>query len=35
VTHPQRIQDIREKVLEALGDGGIRVQRRNRGGAGG
>ena len=35
VTHPQRIQDIRDKVLEALGDGGIRVPRRSRGGSGG
>ena len=35
VTHPQRIQDIRDKVLEALGDGGIRVPRRSRGGAAG
>jgi [protein-PII] uridylyltransferase len=34
ITHPQRIQDIRDKVLEALGDGGIRVQRRGRGKAG-
>jgi [protein-PII] uridylyltransferase len=33
ITHPQRIQDIRGKVLEALGDGGVRVQRKPRVGA--
>ena len=31
VTHAQRIQEIRDRVLEALGDGGVRVQRRSRG----
>jgi [protein-PII] uridylyltransferase len=31
VTHPQRIQDIRDRVLEALGDGGVRVVRRSKG----
>lgn len=33
VTHPQRIQDIRDKVLEALGDGGVQVRRRGKAGA--
>ncbi|MBP6011363.1 MAG: [protein-PII] uridylyltransferase [Alphaproteobacteria bacterium] len=28
VTHPQRIEAIKAGVLEALGDGGVRVQRR-------
>ena len=32
VTHPQRIEDVRAHVLEALGDGGVRVQRRARSG---
>jgi [protein-PII] uridylyltransferase len=32
VTHPQRIEDVRANVLEALGDGGVRVQRRVRSG---
>ena len=31
VTHPQRIQDIRDRVLEALGDGSVRVVRRSKG----
>jgi [protein-PII] uridylyltransferase len=31
VTHPQRIQEIRERVIEALGDGGVRVVRRPKG----
>jgi [protein-PII] uridylyltransferase len=31
VTHAQRIQEIRTRVLEALGDGGVRVQRKGRG----
>ncbi|MBL8780337.1 MAG: [protein-PII] uridylyltransferase [Alphaproteobacteria bacterium] len=30
ITHPQRIEAVREKMLEALGDGGVRVQRRKR-----
>ena len=30
VTHPQRIQDVKARVLEALGDGGVRAQRRGR-----
>ncbi|MDZ4741088.1 MAG: [protein-PII] uridylyltransferase [Alphaproteobacteria bacterium] len=30
VTHPQRIEEVRMRVLEALGDGGVRVQRRGR-----
>jgi hypothetical protein len=28
--HAQRIDDVRAKMLEALGDGGVRVQRRRR-----
>lgn len=31
VTHAARIQEVRDKVLEALGDGGVRAQRRIRG----
>jgi [protein-PII] uridylyltransferase len=30
IMHPQRIEAIRLRVLEALGDGGVRVQRRVR-----
>jgi len=30
ITHAQRIEAVREKMLEALGDGGVRVQRRKR-----
>jgi [protein-PII] uridylyltransferase len=30
ITHPQRIEDVRSNVLEALGDGGVRVQRKAR-----
>ncbi len=30
VTHPQRIDEVKMRVLEALGDGGVRVQRRGR-----
>lgn len=30
VTHPQRIEDVRSNVLEALGDGGVRVPRKTR-----
>jgi [protein-PII] uridylyltransferase len=30
ITHAQRIDAVREKMLEALGDGGVRVQRRKR-----
>jgi [protein-PII] uridylyltransferase len=30
ITHSQRIEAVREKMLEALGDGGVRVQRRKR-----
>lgn len=35
VTHAQRIQEVRERVLEALGDGGVRVQRKGRSGVNG
>ncbi|MEQ1753926.1 MAG: [protein-PII] uridylyltransferase [Micropepsaceae bacterium] len=31
VTHAARIQEVRDRVLEALGDGGVRAQRRIRG----
>jgi [protein-PII] uridylyltransferase len=31
ITHPQRIEDVRSNVMEALGDGGVRVQRKVRG----
>jgi [protein-PII] uridylyltransferase len=30
ITHPQRIESVRVKMLEALGDGGVRVARRQR-----
>ncbi len=30
IMHAQRIDDVRAKMLEALGDGGVRVQRRRR-----
>jgi [protein-PII] uridylyltransferase len=30
VTHQQRIDDVRANLLEALGDGGVRAQRRAR-----
>ena len=30
ITHPQRIEDVRSNVMEALGDGGVRVQRKVR-----
>jgi [protein-PII] uridylyltransferase len=32
ITHAQRIEDVRAKMLEALGDGGVRVQRKKRAG---
>ena len=31
VTHPQRIEAIKGAVMEALGDGGVRAQRRAKG----
>ena len=34
ITHPQRVESVREKMLEALGDGGVRVPRRKRAGPG-
>ncbi len=30
VTHLQRIEEVKTRVLEALGDGGVRAQRRGR-----
>jgi [protein-PII] uridylyltransferase len=30
ITHPQRIEQVRARVLEAFGDGGVRAQRRGR-----
>jgi [protein-PII] uridylyltransferase len=30
VTHPQRVEEVKTRVLEALGDGGVRAQRRKR-----
>jgi [protein-PII] uridylyltransferase len=30
ITHAQRIETVRTKMLEALGDGGVRAQRRKR-----
>mgnify|MGYP001401247914 CR=1 FL=1 len=30
ITHAQRLEDVRAKMLEALGDGGVRAQRRKR-----